>query len=343
MLFFFNFIAWLIQWSLALALFLIVIVLSGYYVYNHTLKGERYVVVPKITDMHVMDAQIKLFDVGLELGPYSPVPHETIPKYHVISQRPEAGKVVRSGRKVYPTVSAGPPMNKVLDLRGKTLEEAQKIIETDGTFRIGNIARLKYNAPPETVISQDPAPNTHSPPGTLINILVSKGETVETIIMPNIIGKTVKEAEEILNQFELKLVPYIVEMPDAPPDVVLEQNPPPDTPVSKGQTVIYTVKASGSASLPDARYQAEIVYVVEDDWATKEVRVELIDRNGNREVIWSKPRMYDTLSQLRYVKGTPINIKVTYIGKARVEIYIDNLLTASYEVEGGNPPKLTTN
>ncbi len=333
---------WLIQWSLALTLFLLVIFLSGYYVYNQTLKGEKYVIVPKITDMHVMDAQKRLFDVGLELGPYSPVPHETVPKYYVISQKPEPGKVVRVGRKIYPTVSAGPTKNKVPDLRGKTLEEAQKIIENDGTFRIGNIARLKYNAPPETIIAQDPPANSESQPGVLINLLVCKGEVAETIIMPNIVGKTIKEAEEILKQFELKPVPNISNAPDAVPDIILDQSPPPDTPVTKGQTVVYTIKTSGTVPLPDARYQAEIVYVLEEDWATKEIRVELIDRYGNREVVWSKPRMYDTLSQLRYVKGTPINIKVSYIGKARVEIYIDDILTASYEIEGGNPPKLTT-
>lgn len=290
-----------------------------------------------------MDAQKRLFDVGLELGPYSPVPHETIPKYHVITQKPEAGKVVRMGRKVYPTVSAGPPLNRIPNLKGKTLEEAQRIVENDGTFRIGNIARLRYNAPPETVIAQDPAPDTLSQPGSFINILVCKGEPSEVIIMPNIIGKTIKEAEEIIKQYDLKLVPNIIDTPDAPPNVVLDQTPPPDTPVTKGQTVIYTVKVSGDISLPDARYQAEITYIVEEDWATKEVRVELIDRNGNREVVWSKPRMYDTLSQLRYVKGTPINIKVNYIGKAKVEIYIDDVLKASYELEGGNLPKPVTN
>ncbi len=316
-LFVFNFLIWCIQWSLALALFLGVIFLSGYYVYNQTLKGEKYVVVPKITDMHVMDAQKKLFDVGLELGPYSPVPHETVQKYYVISQRPEPGKVVRAGRKIYPIVSAGPPKSKVPDLRGKTLEEAQRIIENDGIFKIGNIARLRYNAPPETIIAQDPAPNTESTPGAFINFLVCKGELVDTIIMPNIIGKTISEAEQILKQYELKPVPNIIDSPDAVPDIILDQNPPPDTPAMKGQTVVYTIKTSGTIPLPDARYQAEVVYVLQEDWATKEVRVELIDRLGNREVVWSKPRMYDTLSQLRYVKGTPISIKVSYIGKSK--------------------------
>ncbi|MCX7767389.1 MAG: hypothetical protein N2246_11860, partial [Candidatus Sumerlaeia bacterium] len=68
--------------------------------------------------------------------------------------------------------------------------------------------------------------------------------------------------------------------------------------------------------------------------------VELIDRHGNRDIVWQKPRLYDTLSQIRYVRGTPLNIKVTYIGKATVEIYVDNINVASFELEGGNPPRL---
>lgn len=104
--------------------------------------------------------------------------------------------------------------------------------------------------------------------------------------------------------------------------------------------VIYTIKNSGTTPLPDARYQTKVTYTMNEDWAAKEVKVELVDRHGNRETVWYKPRLYDTLSQIRYVRGTPLSINVVYIGKAFVEIFIDNIKVASFELEGGNPPRL---
>jgi len=313
---------------------------TGYYVYTQALSGGKYVTVPKITDIPVMEASKKLFEVGLELGPYIPVVHDSIPKYYVISQKPEAGKVVRLGRKVFPVVSAGPQNEKVPDLTGKTLEEAQKIIESNSRFKLGNIARITRDEPSETVISQDPPPDTEVTQGTLINLLISAGAQVETLIMPSVIGKTIQEAEELLKPFDVKLVPNVIDSPESPPDIILEQDPAPDTPIVRGQMVIYTVKNSGNTPLPDARYQAEVTYTMNEDWAAKEVRVELVDRHGNRDTVWYKPRLYDTLSQIRYVRGTPINIKVTYISKAFVEIFIDNVKVASFEIEGGNSPRL---
>lgn len=313
---------------------------SGYYIYTQALSGGKYIIVPKITDMPVMEASKKLFEVGLELGPYIPVTHDTIPKYYVISQKPEPGKVVRLGRKVFPVVSAGPPNEKIPDLRGKTLEEAQKIIEYNSRFKLGNIARINRDEPAETVISQDPPPDTDAIQGTLINLLISAGTQMETIIMPNIVGKNIQEVEELLKTYDIKLVPNIVDSPNSPENIVIEQDPPADTPIVRGQMVVYTIKSTGTTPLPDARYQTEVTYTMNDDWAVKEVRVELVDRHGNREILWHKPRLYDTLSQIRYVRGTPLNIKVTYISKAVVEIYVDEVKTASFELEGGNPPKL---
>ncbi len=313
---------------------------SGYYIYTQALSGGKYIVVPKITDIPVMEASKKLFETGLELGPYIPVTHDTIPKYYVISQKPEAGKVVRLGRKVFPVVSAGPPSEKVPDLRGKTLEEAQKIIEYNSRFKLGNIARINREEPPETVISQDPPPDTEANQGTLINLLISAGTQTETIIMPNIIGKNIQEVETLLQPYDVKLVPNIIDVMDAPNNIILEQDPPPDTPIVRGQMVVYTIKSAGISPLPDARYQTEVTYTMNDDWAVKDVRVELIDRHGNREILWQKPRLYDTLSQIRYVRGTPLNIKVTYVSKAFVEIFVDDIKVASFELEGGNPPKL---
>lgn len=178
---------------------------AGYYVYTQALSGGKYVTVPKITDIPVMEASKKLFEVGLELGPYIPVVHDSIPKYYVISQKPEAGKVVRLGRKVFPVVSAGPPSEKVPDLRGKTLEEAQKIIESNSRFKLGNIARITREEPPETVISQDPSPDTEVTQGTLINLLISAGTQVETLIMPNVIGKNDSGSRRIIKTVRCKI------------------------------------------------------------------------------------------------------------------------------------------
>jgi hypothetical protein len=120
--------------------------------------------------------------------------------------------------------------------------------------------------------------------------------------------------------------------------VVLNQEPPPDTLIYAGQLVTYDVKASGGLDLPDARQEAVVRHQVPYDWYNMEVRVDLIDRLGNRQTVWTRPPLYDEQARQTYTAGKIIRIPVTYIDEATVEIYMDGELVESYYLSGGAEP-----
>ncbi|HOJ68630.1 MAG TPA: PASTA domain-containing protein, partial [Candidatus Hydrogenedentes bacterium] len=83
-----------------MAVFVLVMAGAGYYVFAFALEGNQYTRVPQLVNLPLPDATALLAEQGLELGRQTSVAHPTIPKYHVVSQRPEADRVVRSGRRV---------------------------------------------------------------------------------------------------------------------------------------------------------------------------------------------------------------------------------------------------
>ncbi len=103
----FLFVWWCVRWSLAIVLFVAVMLGAGYYVYHEALTGGKHVEVPDVTMRPVTEASYLLAEGGLELGPQTQIPDDRVPKYYVIAQRPASGKVIRVGRKVSVTVSDG--------------------------------------------------------------------------------------------------------------------------------------------------------------------------------------------------------------------------------------------
>ena len=330
--------AWTIQWSVALVVFLAVMAVAGYFVTMHALSGGQHVRVPNILDLPITEASYVLAEKGLEMGNQVQVPHQTVPKYHVITQRPEAGRVVRTGRKVIPTVSMGTRFMEAPDLTNMGLEDARRQI-TQARFRLGSVARVSDDTPRNTVLAQDPPPAGRLSSRGAIHLLVSAGSEKGRDFMPDIRGMGVQDMLNLLSDYNVTVVPNEVDIPNAREDVVLDQDPPPDTVIYAGQVVTYDVKPSGQVELPDMRHSADVRHVMPYDWYDKDVRVDLVDRRGNAQTVFVKPALTDQQSRQTYVAGTAISLKnITYVGEATVEVYVDDELQASYHLKGGEAP-----
>lgn len=337
MFFILRFIAWSIQWTVATVFFLLVMAGAGYYVFLEALDGGQYVTVPNVLGLPITEASFMLAERGLELGKQEQVTHPTVPKYHVIAQRPDAGRVVRTGRKVYPVVSMGTPFLSAPSFLKKALNDARQEI-TESRFRIGTVARIPHKSPRDTIIAQDPPAGQAVPSQGSIHLLVSAGSDRQSAFMPDIRGKTVQEVLAILTPYNVTLVPNLVDIPGAMEDVALNQDPPPDTLIYEGQIVTYDVKPSGTVEVPDMRHQAEVRHVMRYDWFDRDVRVEVIDRSGNRSVAWTKSPLFDEQSKSTYRAGSAIRIPVTYVSEVIVEIYINGALEEAYYLSQGQAP-----
>jgi len=332
-----RFVAWGIRWTLATIFFMGVMAAAGYYVFTETLAGGQHVTVPNIEGMPITKVAYLLADQGLELGQQTQVPHPSIPKYCVITQRPAAGRVVRMGRKVYPTVSMGADFLQTPDLLNKTLEDARKEL-AQSSFRMGTVARIPSNTPRDLVLAQDPPPGADLADQGNIHLLVSGGSAQPSAFMPDLRGLSVQQVLAMLAPYNVTLVPSEVDLPDAPVDVVLNQNPPPNTVIAEGQVVTYQVKPSGAVEIPDARYKTTVIHPMDMDFDQGDVRVDLLDLRGNRQTVWPPPTLETTELPQHYAAGSQIKIPVTYVQEATVEVYFKDTLVESYYLAGGAEP-----
>jgi len=310
---------------------------AGYYVYLEALDGGQYITVPAIEGMPIAEANLLLVQQGLEMGRPTQVPHNAIPKYHVITQRPSPGRVVRTGRTVYPTISMGADFLTAPNLVTKNIELAQSELEAS-RFRLGHIARIPDNAPRDTVLAQDPPPGRSIPNQGDINLLLSAGPSLVSSFMPDIRGLPIADMLKMLAPKNVKVVPNEVDIPGAKVDTVLNQDPQPGALIYEGQVVSYDVKPSGSVALADTRYHAEVRHIMTYDWHDRDVKIFMVDQLGNRKLLYEKVPLYDDNSKQQYVSGSTIKLPLVYLDNVSVEVQIDGKLTTVYKLSGGNDP-----
>ena len=196
------------------------------------------VTVPDVDRMKADIAKEVLDTMGLqfELGGTK---ESKLPPNTVLSQNPEAGTVVKHGRRVYLIVSGGVSKASVPDLHGHTLLEAQFMLERAG-FRLGSVATdTSGDFPPNVVMSQSVSPNTMVATGSPVSIVVSTAApSAGQISVPDFVGQPLAVAQkEILNSgLVLGRISFQAN-PKLVPNTVLEQYPRAGEIVSKGSRV----------------------------------------------------------------------------------------------------------
>lgn len=150
----------------------------------------------------------------------------------VISTEPGEGRRVIPGRTVVLTVSRGPAIAELIDLSGKTLDDAQKILG-DAGFVLGEVTDKFDRTVKGTVIGQDPKPGKVRK-GTPVNLIVSLGP--EIVEVPAVTGKPFEEAKTLLGKSGLEASREDV-FNDAASGTVVDQTPKAQEKVEKGSQV----------------------------------------------------------------------------------------------------------
>ena len=191
----------------------------------------------------------------------------------VMEQDPVGGESVKPGTTVKLKV-AGPPADapaddpdalgpptEVPDLKGKTKSSAEYAIDAAG-FQIGGVTYENSDLPIDTVISQSPNAGEMAPGNSRIHIVISLGPKEELVTVPDLRGRTEAEAQTTVTQLGLQFATREVDVTDATQNGrVLEQNPAPNSNVSKGSTVTVDIGVArftieiigGTTSLATAR------------------------------------------------------------------------------------------
>lgn len=138
-------------------------------------KGKETVPVPYLIGSNIRNARISLMQRGLELGDISYQFNEYYPKDTIVSQSRNAGDYVPYGSKINITISKGSEtQNRIPMLIGFSYEEINAVVLESG-FVVGNITyQSSETYLPNTIIDQNPKADQSAPPGTAINVVISK-------------------------------------------------------------------------------------------------------------------------------------------------------------------------
>jgi beta-lactam-binding protein with PASTA domain/serine/threonine protein kinase len=144
--------------------------LGGWY-----LGIARYTHTPAVINLSAAAAKAKVEKAGLSFKLGDPAYSETVAKGSVMRTDPDAGARIAKDGTVTAVVSLGPERHAVPDARGKTLDEAQSLLDAASLSFGQEGERFNEKVAKGKVITTDPAPGTELRRDAAVNVIVSKG------------------------------------------------------------------------------------------------------------------------------------------------------------------------
>lgn len=212
---------------------------------------EEEVAIPEIMGLTKEEAEDALEMVGLMLEVTGTETSDQ-PENTVIKVIPEEGTSVKKGVTVSVVLSAGEEKLYVPDITGSTVASAEIILVNNGFILGTTTEEFSETVPAGEIIGQDPLVNTSMPKGSAVNIVVSKGPEIVLSIVPDMKGRTQREAQALLEAVGLTIgeVKTVPTGDEAQSGRIVEQSIPKDTEVKEGTKINITVYEYTEVSIP---------------------------------------------------------------------------------------------
>ncbi|MCX6153976.1 MAG: PASTA domain-containing protein [Candidatus Kapabacteria bacterium] len=186
------------------------ILLFDNYLMRYIIGSRDIVKIPDLIGMSANDAELKVQLLGLEYVKSSEQFNLKFNPGTVVNQIPRAGIEVKTGRKIFCTLSKGRELIKMPFLIGRTIRTSVTMLQQSGLCVGELIYSFSDSIGKDTVIGQIKQGGSMVPYGDTISIIVSKG-ALKQLQTPNLIGYPFPEALKILteNGFKLGSTDYI--------------------------------------------------------------------------------------------------------------------------------------
>jgi serine/threonine-protein kinase len=152
----------------------------------------------------------------------------------VVTQQPDAQLLVKRGSTVKVSVSKGPELTVVPDVRNRTQQEATDAL-TGAGFRVTIVQKQSETVAEGLVIATDPAGGKRAPKGSAITVTVSTGTPLVTV--PDLTCMTRAQAKDAAAHAGFEIV--FEGRKNA--NVVVDQDPVPNSKAHKGSTITAVV------------------------------------------------------------------------------------------------------
>ena len=202
--------------------------------------------IPSVVGMDYENAFRLLDSLGFEPRKGDSRLDKNHPAGTVIIQNPHSGSVVKSGRRIYLTLSAGEIKVTVPNLLGKTLRDSKFALERVGL----KLGAVEYDSseefPMNTVMEQRIPSGVKVKRDIYVSIVMSTGSAADKISVPDLTSKSLKAAMEMLKSIGLEIgnVSYIVS-PDLLPNTIVDQYPRAGEMAARTQTIDLIVVREG--------------------------------------------------------------------------------------------------
>ena len=198
--------------------------------------------VPDVRGLGMASARERLAGAGLELGVVDSLSHPTAAAGLILGQSPLAGQVATPDTPVRLTMSIGPQMRSVPDVIALAEDRARVVLESSGF--VVTVDTTEAEEPRGRVIAVTPPPDSVVALPARVQIVVSTGPP--RVTMPFVLGLEQAEAEMLLDSLGLT-VSEVEEVFRFGRDqgMVVEQEPPADTELSRGAPVRLKVGRRG--------------------------------------------------------------------------------------------------
>ncbi|MFH1006954.1 MAG: PASTA domain-containing protein [Candidatus Latescibacterota bacterium] len=228
-------------WATFLVVLFGVVVLNWIVMPWVTRQGQE-IEVPDVTELSVEMGEGRLEKAGLELVLEGAQNDPDVPPGHIISQMPEAYSLVKKGRRIYALVSKGGERHEMIEVSGGSVRQARLLLRQRG-FEVGNVVEAASHRVPEgVVIAQQPKPGEFIEQGTLVTLVVSAGRKGIGLVMPDLVGKGIGEAQQVVTEMGLRWGDVEKRTSvEVLPNTVLEQNPETGVGIVEGEKVTVVV------------------------------------------------------------------------------------------------------
>ncbi|MFJ3883531.1 Stk1 family PASTA domain-containing Ser/Thr kinase [Streptomyces sp. NPDC090077] len=203
------------------------------------INSGQFTKVPNLLGKTEAQARDELSAAGLGVKKVERKFSEAFDRGTVMETSPGGGKQIRGNGAVVLTVSRGPEVVSVPDLKGRPLEEAQAELTKAGLAPGVVSSAFSQDVAQGSVISSDPAGGQKRAPDSAVALLVSKGRPVP---VPNVSGASADQARAALEALGLKvaIAPEQVNAP-TPAGTVANQSAAAGTQAAAGDTVTLTL------------------------------------------------------------------------------------------------------
>ena len=271
------------------------------------------ITVPNVVGIDAIEAKEQLEDLRLKVEMeevYSDVDKGLVVEQDIGPDHPP----VKPGRTITLQVSQGLELVKVPNLQGTDVVQA-RINVAEYNFRLVETEDYHDLTSEGLIFTQEPAPFAWAPKGSDIKVTVSKGPRPDLRHVPDLTGKTLEQARAALAEEELVLDEDQISWDENNINYVrgqvVSQDPSPGETLVEGGAVKVTLSDGPG---PAARSSRVTVNLPEDGQA-HEVRIVVNDVQGSRTAYVDS-----------HQGGERVVKTVHYLGRAVIEVYVDNEL-----------------